>query len=205
MIDLGLLFTPFTALINRRLNEQAAARDIVAQLEGETFAIRVADLPLAVYLQVTDSRLKLRTHFSEEPSVTLTGSPIALASLAAGDSQKVLSEGRIQITGDAMMALRFQTLLKFAQPDLEDELANVVGDTAAHQAGRLARGLTNVAHVVSDQLQAGVGSYLTDRQEALPTREQLATLRRDLSEFRDDLARTEARARLLQQRLTEEE
>ena len=201
MIDLGLVFTPFTALINRRLGEQTGAREIAEQLEGETLAVKVADLPLAIYLQVQNGGLKLRTRFDDEPAVTITGSPIALASLAAGDSQKLFSEGRVRITGDAMMALRFQTLIKYAQPDLEDELANVVGDTAAHQAGRLARGLHGVASVVSDQLQAGVGSYLTERQEALPTQSQFAELRENLEALRDDLSRAEARARLLRLRL----
>ncbi len=205
MIDLGVVFTPFTALINRRLKEQTGAREIAEQLEGETMAIRVADLPLAIFLQVIDGGLKLRTHFRDEPAVTLTGSPIALATLATGDSQKLFSEGRVRITGDAMMALRFQTLIKYAQPDLEDELANVVGDTAAHQAGRIARGLQGMASVVSDQVQAGVGSYLTERQEALPTRGQYAQLREDVEALRDDIARAEARARILTQRLADEE
>ena len=205
MIDLGVLFTPLTVLINRRLAEQTPARELAAQLEGETMAVRVADTGLAAYLQVVDGRVRLATRFDDEPSVILSGSPIALGRLAGSDPGAVLREGRVQVSGDAVMAFRFQALLKLAAPDWEDELSNFVGDSAAHQAGALARGLTNVAGKVSDRLQETVGEYLTERQGALPTQAQFAEFRQELESLRDDLARAEARARILAQRFAGED
>ncbi|MEO1582890.1 MAG: hypothetical protein AAFR91_13750, partial [Pseudomonadota bacterium] len=54
-------------------------------------------------------------------------------------------------------------------------------------------------------VRSGNLSYLTERQEALPTRGQYAQLREDVEALRDDIARAEARARILKQRLSDEE
>ncbi|MEL6870954.1 MAG: SCP2 sterol-binding domain-containing protein [Pseudomonadota bacterium] len=203
MIDLGILFKPLTLLINKRISEQTPARELAESLEGETMAVRVRDTGIAVYLHVVDGKLTLSTRYNEEPGVVLSGSPISLAGLAGSDPLKLVREGHIKMSGDAMMGAKFQALLRYAQPDLEDELANVVGDTAAHTAGTVARGLKNVAGAVSDRLHSNVGEYLTENRETLPSREMFAAFQGDVETLRDDVARAAARVQAIQSRLDE--
>ena len=203
MIDLGLLFKPLTLLINKRIAEQTPARQLAESLEGESMAIRVRDTGLAVYLHVDGGQLGIRTRFDGEPAVVLTGSPLSLAALAGSDPQGVIREGHVQMSGDAMLGAKFQQLLRYAQPDLEDELASVVGDVAASQAGKVARGLAGVAGTVSDRLHSNFGEYLTEDKHALPSREHFAAFRDDIERLRDDVARAEARLKLLQARFSE--
>lgn len=203
MIDLGLLFKPLTLLINKRIAEQTPARELAESLEGESMAIRVRDTGLAIYLHVDGGRLGIRTRYDEEPAVVLSGSPLSLAALAGSDPQGVIRDGHVKMSGDALLGAKFQQLLRFAQPDFEDELANVVGDVAANQAGKVARGLAGVAGTVSDRLQSNFGEYLTEDRQALPSREQFSDFRGDIERLRDDVARAEARLRLLQARSNE--
>ena len=197
MFDLGPLFTPLTHLINKRIGEQTPARELAEALEGECMAVRVRDTGLAVYLQVDGGKLRLRTRYAEEPAVALTGSPLSLAELAGNDPAAPIREGRILMSGDAATGAKFQALLRFAAPDLEDELANVVGDVAAHQAGRVARGLAGAAVKIGDKVYANVGDYLTEGAQTLPSRELFEAFREDVERLRDDVARADARLRLL--------
>ncbi len=203
MIDLGLLFKPLTLLINKRIAEQTPARQLADSLNGESMAVRVRDTSLAIYLSVEQSRLGIHTRYADEPAVVLTGSPLSLAALAGKDPQGVIRDGHVQMSGDAMLGAKFQQLLKYAQPDLEDELAGVVGDIAANQAGNIARGLAGVAGDLSDRFHNSFGEYLTEDRQSLPSQEQFAGFRSDVERLRDDVARADARLKLLQTRYSE--
>ena len=205
MFDLGPLFTPLTHLINKRIAEQTPARELAESLEGQCMAVRVRDTGLAVYLQVEDGKLRLRTRYDEEPEVVLSGSPISLAELAGKDPAAPIREGRVRMSGDAAAGLKFQGLLRFAAPDLEDELANVVGDVAAHQATRVARGIAGAAGKLGDRVYANVGDYLTEGAQTLPSRDQFDRFRANVETLRDDVARAEARVRLLRDYLAAED
>ncbi|MFK8052484.1 MAG: SCP2 domain-containing protein [Woeseiaceae bacterium] len=205
MIDLGILFKPLTLLINKRISEQTPARELAESLEGARMAVRVEDTGLAVYMTITDGVLMLHTQYDDEPDVVLSGSPISLAMLAGSDPQGVIRDGHVTMSGDAMIGQRFQQLIQFAKPDLEDELANVVGDVAANQASAIVRGFENAAGQLTDRFHDRFGDYLTKEQGALPSRAQFREFRDDVEKLRDDVARSEARVRLLSAQLAEEE
>ncbi|MEM7610671.1 MAG: SCP2 sterol-binding domain-containing protein [Pseudomonadota bacterium] len=205
MLDPAILFKPLTSLINKRIGEQTVARDLAAELAGECMAIRVDGTGLAVFLHMVDGMLELRTRYEDEPSVVLSGSPLSLAKLAGKDPQSVIRQGQVKMSGDALLGEKFQKLLRFAQPDLEDELAGVVGDVAAHQAGNLARSIAGAAESISDKLYSGFGDYLTEDSEALPSQEQFAAFRKDIEHLRDDVARAEARVAVIKSRRAEGE
>lgn len=205
MIDLGILFRPLTAIINKRISEQTPARELAASLDGTVMAVQVEHTALAVYLAVSDGRLTLHTQYTDEPDVILTGTPISLASLAGKDPQAVIRDGHVRMSGDAMLGQKYQRLLKLAHPDLEDELAGVVGDVAANQAGNIARTLTNTAGQLGERLTARFGSFLTRDRQALPSEEAFHAFRDDVERLRDDVARAEARLKRLQPPPTEDD
>lgn len=203
MIGLDALFKPLTALINKRIREQTRARELAESLDGHSMAVRIRDTALAIYLVVEEETLLLRTSYEQDPDVVLTGSPISLASLAGSDPQAVIRDGHVTISGDASLGQKFQQLILLAQPDVEDELANVVGDVAAERAASLARGAKNIAVTLGDRAKARFGEYLTRDREALPSRELFEQFRSDLEKLRDDVARTEARVKILTRRAEE--
>ncbi|MEN7343577.1 MAG: SCP2 sterol-binding domain-containing protein [Pseudomonadota bacterium] len=202
-MQLDILFKPVAALINRRIGEQTPARDLAAKLEGSILAIRVADTALSVYMTMNNGKLALATDVDADPDVALSGSPLSLAALAGSDPQGVIREGRVQMIGDAEIGQDFQQLLGYARPDIEDELANVVGDVVAGQAGAMLRSAGRAADNFSDQLQARFGTFLTRDKKALPTREQFDAFRDDNERLRDDIERATARLNLLKQSMDE--
>ena len=205
MMNLGILFKPITALINRRINEQTPARELAAALEGCSMAVRVDNTALAVFLRVDSGALQLQSHYEDAPDVVLSGSPISLKTLAGSAPQQVIRDGHVTMSGDATIGQKFQQLLRLAKPDLEDALANVVGDVVANQTSTVVRGVGRAAANLSERAHHRFGDYLTTDTGALPTQEQFAAFRRDNETLRDDLARAQARVRLLAARLDEEE
>lgn len=204
MIDLGIIFKPLTALINKRITEQTPARELAESLDGHVMAIRVDNTGLAIFLAVEHNQLHLRTRYEEDPDVVLSGSPISLITLAGSDPESVIRDGHVTMSGDALIGEKFQRLLRFAQPDIEDELANVVGDVVANQASSLARGIGNAAGQVSDRLHNRFSDYLTKDRGALPTPEHFQGFRDDVEQLRDDVARSAARLNILKARLAED-
>ena len=202
-MHLDILFKPVAALINRRISEQTPARDLAEKLNGATLAIRVADTAIAVFMSVINGKIVLATDLDADPDVALSGSPLSLAALAGADPQRVIREGRVEMVGDAEIGQDFQQLLGFARPDLEDELANVVGDVVAGQAGAMVRSAGRAADDLGDRLQARLGTFLTRDKKALPTREQFDAFRSDNERLRDDIERAAARVALLKQSLAE--
>ena len=66
---------------------------------------------------------------------------LTLARMAGESGEKAIRDGKLDLTGDAETAQRFQRLLEYAKPDVEEEVSNVIGDVAAHRIGSMARGL----------------------------------------------------------------
>ena len=65
------------------------------------------------------------------------------------------------MTGDTDIAEQFRDLLRFATPDLEEELSRLVGDPLAHQAGNAARARSFIAAGASSSEWRGVGLQQT--------------------------------------------
>jgi ubiquinone biosynthesis protein UbiJ len=198
---LGTLFRPLALLANRRISEQTPARELAAELDGRTFAVRVRDTALAVFFTMRDGKLIIASEYEDDPDVAITGSLITLSRLSGADAEALFRDGSVEIAGDAEVAALFQRLFRFARPDLEDELSNVVGDVAAHQAGKAARGIVDWGRQVAGTMERNVGEYLTEERRALPARTEFEAFREDTEKLRDDVARAEARLARLRARL----
>ena len=87
MDPLETLLRPLTGILNRNISETTPARDLCRELDGKTVGIRVRDTGLAMYFEINDEVLTLKSEIDAEPDVVLTGSLLTLARMAgpAGD------------------------------------------------------------------------------------------------------------------------
>ena len=104
-----------------------------------------------------------------------------------------IRKGDLEITGDARSAERFQRLLAFAKPDLEEELSNVVGDAAAHRVGEIVRGIGNWGREASSTMGANIREYLQEESRDAPSRYEVDRFADETGALRDDVDRLEAR------------
>ncbi|MDJ0812845.1 MAG: SCP2 sterol-binding domain-containing protein [Woeseiaceae bacterium] len=204
MNPLETLLSPLAASLNRNIGESTPARELCAQLDGRVIAIRVRDTGLAMFFEINNEVLNLRTDTDAEPDVVLTGSLVTLARMAGPnghDHSPAAVKGGLDITGDAFTAQAFQKLLGHARPDPEEELSRIVGDTAAHHAGQLARGVRDWAIEARATMGANLREYLQEESGQAPSRYEFERFGREVDALRDDVARLEARVNRLLSRV----
>ncbi|MGB5344724.1 MAG: SCP2 sterol-binding domain-containing protein [Woeseia sp.] len=193
MDPLYALFRPLLSLVNDQIGESTPARELCRKLDGRTIAFRVRDSGFAAAITVNDDALSMLTVDDCEPDAVITGSLISLARLAGPDGDKLIRDGVVEFDGDALLANDFRELLRFARPDLEEQLSKIVGDAAAHGIGTAVRGLGRWGQQARSTLRQNVSEYLQEESRSVPSRYEVEEFRDKVHVLRDDVARCEAR------------
>lgn len=192
---------PIELLINRGIGLSSTAQAMAAALDGKALDVRLDGTPLALRLTARDGQLRLSGIGEGSAAATLAGSPLAMLRLLGGDPQQLIREGEVRMTGDTDVANQFRDLLHMARPDLEEELAKLVGDPLAHQFGNLARGFADFSLRTAESLSRSFGEYFTEERRTLPTRTEAQEFFRDVDRVSNDVERAEARVASLRERL----
>lgn len=194
------LLRPVAEILNRNIREITPARKLAAKLDGSSVAVRVRDTALAMHFVFDQDVIALRTEHEHEPDVVITGSLITLLRMLRGSGDTAIRDGKVDLTGDAATAQRFQKLLDFAQPDLEEELSRLIGDVAAHRIAEFARGVGNWARDTRATMGGNIREYLQEESRDLPTRYEIERFTDQLGTLRDDVERVAARLSRLENR-----
>ena len=187
------LLERLAAVLNRNVAQSNRASALTAQLDGRTLSLVLEGTPLTLYFRVADGRIAIDGGQPGEADASLSGSPLALLSLAGPGAEDRLRGSAIRIAGDAEVAQRFRDLLQQAQPDFEEELSRVVGDVAAHQVAGLARGLLDWGRKAAGSLSTSVAEYLQEESRDLPTRIEVEEFLEAVDRLRESADRLEAR------------
>ena len=198
MNPLEAALRPVASVLNRNIRETTPARELCEKLDGTVVAIRVRDTGLTAWFLIHGDELELTTDHDGEPDVAISGSLITLARLAGNAGLDAIRKGELEITGDAHSAERFQRLLAFAKPDIEEELSTVVGDVAAHRVGEIVRGIGNWGREARSTMGANIREYLQEESRGAPSRYEVDRFADDVDTLRDDVDRLEARINRLQ-------
>jgi ubiquinone biosynthesis protein UbiJ len=190
---LEALLRPVTDILNRNIHEITPARETAAELDGTSVAICVRDTALSMTFIFEQDVVALTTENEDEPDVVISGSLITLARMMQGAGEAAIRSGDVELTGDAATAQRFQKLLEYAQPDLEEELSRVIGDVAAHRIAEIARGVGNWAREARATMGGNIREYLQEESRDVPTRYEVERFTREVGTLRDDVERVAAR------------
>lgn len=193
MDPLEVLLQPAARILNRNIAEMTPARELCAELDGTVGAIRVANTALAMSFTMHRDHVELGTTVPDEPDFVITGTLLTLARVAGGAGEDALREGAIDMSGNPYKAQAFQKLLRYARPDLEEELSGVIGDTAAHGIGQAARGMARWAREAGVTMQGNLREYLQEEGRDVPSRYETERFSRDLRTLRDDVERLAVR------------
>jgi len=193
MDPLATLLRPLVALINRQIRATTPAREICREIAGNVVAVRVNDSSLATYFHIEDDGITMTGRYSSEPQVVISGSLLSLAKLATPGATEAIRDGSVELHGDARVAQSFQQLLRYARPDIEEELSNLIGDAAANSIGNFARRARDWGENARQTMQQNISEYLQEESRAVPRRAEVDAFRDDVNTLRDDVARFEAR------------
>jgi ubiquinone biosynthesis protein UbiJ len=153
---------------------------------------------LATYFTIHADSVELTPDSEQEPDIAISGSLLTLARVASGGDTEALRDGSLELIGDAEQAEKFQKLLRYARPDIEEEISAVIGDSAAHALGKFARGVGRWARDARTTMGANVREYLQEESRDLPTRYEVERFTERVGTLRDDVERAAARIAQLQ-------
>jgi ubiquinone biosynthesis accessory factor UbiJ len=179
-------------LLNRCVTESTAATERLAGLEGTSLGLEIEGTGLAFTLAVVDGEARLREG-EDGADAVLRATPIDLLRLARDDSLDGLKDTAAELRGKVQVAEAYAELLRYARPDLEDELAGFVGDVLAHEIGTAARGLFDWGARAQRAIELDLAEYLEHEQELLVPRVELRHFYADVDRLRDDVERAEQR------------
>jgi ubiquinone biosynthesis protein UbiJ len=198
------LLGPVQALVNRNLRASTPARALLAQLAGRSFAIQV-ETPVGgrlARLRLAAAADGLTIGSGDEPAdAAVTGTPLGLAALLAGRSDGRFTAAGVSIAGDAEVAAAFEKLLHHARPEIEAELARLVGDVPAHYAARAAKSALEWGRRAVDSFARNVGEYLTEEGRDVVPGPELEVFHGAVDRTREDVDRAEARLALVAARI----
>ena len=185
--------------LNRQIGESTAARELLARLDGTSFAVHVEGLGLTLVLHAAGDTLRV----DRDPTgatATLRATPIDLARLVGAEGVSGVKRTHAELRGDLQVAERYAELLKLARPDLEDEVAKWLGDVPAHALGQVARGTSAWLSRAARALRMNTAEFLQEESRAMPAPLEAQAFYRDVDTLRDDVERAAARLKRLERR-----
>ena len=191
------MFGPLESLLNRGIRGSTDATRRCRELEGRSFRIELDGLNLGLTFVSRGDHVALSR--TDAADASLSGSPGALVRLAASGDESLLRSRAVRISGDPLVAKDFRDLIDIAAPDFEEELARLVGDVTARQAGNLLRGFGSWGLDAADRLSRTVAEYLQEESHELPARAEVEAFLDRVDRLAEDTARLEARLRRLEQ------
>ena len=195
---LEVLLRPVAEILNRNIGETTPARELMSELNGTTIAIRARETALSTFFSFEGESVALSTEYLEDPDVVITGSLVTLTKMIGGGGEAAIRNGEVDLTGDAATAQRFQQLLDYAKPDIEEELSRIIGDIAAHRFAQIARGIGDWARATRSTMGSNVREYLQEESRDLPTRYEVDRFTQRVGTLRDDVERIAARLKRLE-------
>ncbi len=193
MDALETLLRPAVQVLNKNIPEVTRARELCAQLDGTTAAIRVKNTALVAYVTIQDDSIAITSHTESDADIGITGSLLTLARMAGSGDTGSIRDGSLELIGDAETAQAFQELLAVATPDLEEGVSTFVGDAVAHSVGEFGRGVRRWARDARSTMGTNIREYLQEESREVPGRYEFERFSNDVGTLRDDVDRLAAR------------
>ena len=183
------LESPFTAALNTLLKSEPWARARLAPFAGELLELRSPPLPALRFTVAADGRLA-PAGGAAAASLVITIGPGALAAAARGEEHLLRA---VEVSGNAAFAAEVMFLFRHLRWDVEEELAKVLGDAAAHRLVGVARGVVAWHADAARRLAEGFIEYAVEEKRLLVTRGELEGIAAAQARLRDGLERLDKR------------
>jgi ubiquinone biosynthesis protein UbiJ len=189
------------AVLQRALAASPRAQGLAAGLAGRSLELQLHATRWSAVLRSHGDRLEVRAGSAAAADARISGGALALLALAAADPEAVVRRGDVRIDGDAEVAAQFRELARLLRPDLEHELARLLGPVPAHLAVRALRTAAGWGRQASAAALRDVADYLAHERRVLVPQPEAEHLLRDAETLRERSDRLDARLADLEQRM----
>lgn len=189
----SMLLTTLERSINRVLATAAGGPQAIQTLEGKVIEIYMEDLDLSVWAASNGRSLRLSAEDPGRRDLRLSGRAPEMLKAALEGRASGHFPSEVTVEGNMDTARQVQHLLKALDPDWEEALAGITGDTVARGMGRIARQGLGWGRETMDALSRNVAEYLRDELRAVPDRTEVESFMDAVDRLREDVDRLAAR------------
>jgi len=185
--------SPFASALNHLLQAEPWARARLAPFAGETLELRAPPLPRMRFAIAADGCLAAAAPAADpgiEAALVITLRPGAFAAAAKGEEHFL---GSIDVAGNARLASEVMFLARHLRWDVEEDVARLVGDVAAHRLVGLAREFAAWHVDAARRVAEGFVEYAAEEKRLLVTKAELQGIAAAHASLRDGLERLEKR------------
>ncbi|WP_171910126.1 ubiquinone biosynthesis accessory factor UbiJ [Rickettsiella grylli] len=185
------------ALLNRYLNLDPESKEQLRQLSGKVIKIEWG--PLTYYWQFKSDSISFSKIYNGPADLVLRGSTFDFLRLIFSKN-KALTDIPLQVSGDMAFGMQFRAFFLNLEMDWEEQLAKILGDTAAYPVIQLLKAMRRWARESVKNLSENLTNYLQTEINGLISTEELQVFFSDIDELRDDCARLETRIERLEKK-----
>lgn len=175
--------------INRVLATAPGGPRALQDLDGTVFELALTDLELSVWVASNGRSLRLSAEPPGECQLRISGrsADMLRAALEGRTGERFPSE--VSVEGDMDTARQVQALFKALDPDWEEALAGLTGDTVARGVGETIRRGLGWGRETRSAFEQNLGEYLRDELRVVPDRQEVEAFMDAVDRLRDDVER----------------
>ena len=196
---MSVLPSPANVAIERAINAvlklDPDASQRLIPLNGKVIAINVTQPTVSVVLSIVDQQVHLIGGLDTPADTTLSGSLSALRSLSSGND--ALYQGEVRIEGDIGVGQQLKELASTLDPDWEEFLSPLFGDTLVHQLALASQGLSSWFERTHSAMKQNTSEYLQEEAELVAPNSEVQAFCNDVDQVRAAADRLEARVKRL--------
>jgi ubiquinone biosynthesis protein UbiJ len=181
-------------IINTALEYDPATQRHIAELEGKLLLIESNLPPLKVAIEATSSGIMLHSNWQDRADTTVSGSLVAMLSLAANNDEQISFAGTgISVNGDLDFLIQINKLMRNLNVDWEAALASVIGDIPAHILADTVRNSASVARDASRRAKSAAAEIAQEELRATPSATEYTDFTQRVRHISTEVERAAAR------------
>lgn len=181
-------------IINTALEYDPATQRHIAELEGKLLLIESSLPPLKVAIEATSSGIMLHSNWQDSADTTVSGSLVAMLSLAANNDEQISFAGTgISVNGDLDFLIQINKLMRNLDVDWEAVLASVIGDIPAHILADTVRSSATMARDASRRAKSAAAEIAQEELRATPSESEYKDFTQRVRHLSTEVERAAAR------------
>ncbi len=188
--------------INSALKYDPATLRELSTLEGQVLLVDCTSPAMRIAIQISQQQITLHSGWEDEAAITLQGSLIALAKMAANASDTSSFAGTgVQLSGNLETLHKLHKILSQLDIDWEGALADIIGDVPAYMIGSALRKSADIAKQNKQRVASALTEVAQEELQIVPSRNGFEQFKKEVREMASDTDRLMARANLLRQQI----
>jgi ubiquinone biosynthesis protein UbiJ len=192
-----------TAINTALKYDPGTVRDL-SELEGQVLLIDCSMPSMRIAIETSQQKIILHNNWDGEADVTIQGTMIALAKMAANTSDtSSFANSGVQLSGNLETLHKLHKILSKLNIDWEGGLADLVGDVPAHIIGSAMRQSAKASRESLQRASSALVEIAQEEFEIIPSKNSFKHFKQDVRQMAADTDRIMARLAALNEKIAQ--